>query len=34
MGGAAIEIDRALYLPKAWTDDPPRLMAAHGSRSP
>ena len=22
-------IDRALYLPKAWTDDPPRLMAAH-----
>ena len=22
-------IDRALYLPKAWTDDPPRLAAAH-----
>jgi SRSO17 transposase len=22
-------IDRALYLPKAWTDDPPRLVAAH-----
>jgi SRSO17 transposase len=23
-------IDRALYLPKAWTDDPARLAAAHG----
>src|SRR4030081_2217828 len=22
-------IDRALYLPKAWTDDPERMMAAH-----
>ena len=22
-------IDRALYLPKAWTDDPARLVAAH-----
>ena len=22
-------IDRALYLPKVWMDDPPRLMAAH-----
>jgi SRSO17 transposase len=22
-------IDRALYLPKAWTDDPARLAAAH-----
>src|SRR3954452_8968305 len=22
-------IDRALYLPKAWTDDPARLLAAH-----
>jgi SRSO17 transposase len=22
-------IDRALYLPKAWTDDPPRMAAAH-----
>jgi len=22
-------IDRALYLPKAWTDDPPRMKAAH-----
>ena len=22
-------IDRRLYLPKAWTDDPPRMMAAH-----
>lgn len=22
-------IDRALYLPKVWTDDPPRLAAAH-----
>jgi len=22
-------IDRALYLPKAWTDDPPRLAVAH-----
>ena len=22
-------IDRALYLPKAWTDDPARLTAAH-----
>jgi SRSO17 transposase len=22
-------IDRALYLPKAWTEDPPRLAAAH-----
>ena len=24
-------IDRALYLPKAWTDDPARLAAAHVS---
>jgi SRSO17 transposase len=22
-------IDRSLYLPKAWIDDPPRLAAAH-----
>src|SRR5271168_1775070 len=22
-------LDRALYLPKAWTDDPPRMAAAH-----
>jgi SRSO17 transposase len=22
-------IDRALYLPKTWTDDPPRMAAAH-----
>ncbi len=22
-------LDRALYLPKSWTDDPPRLAAAH-----
>ena len=22
-------IDRALYLPKSWTDDPARLAAAH-----
>src|ERR687898_2294592 len=22
-------VDRALYLPKTWTDDPARLMAAH-----
>ena len=22
-------VDRALYLPKAWTDDPARLRAAH-----
>jgi SRSO17 transposase len=22
-------IDRALYLPKSWTDDPPRMKAAH-----
>ena len=22
-------IDRALYLPKAWTDDPARMAAAH-----
>jgi len=22
-------IDRALYLPKAWTDDPARVAAAH-----
>ena len=22
-------IDHALYLPKTWTDDPPRLAAAH-----
>jgi len=22
-------VDRALYLPKAWTDDPARLAAAH-----
>ena len=22
-------IDRALYLPKAWTDDPARMKAAH-----
>ena len=22
-------VDRALYLPKAWTDDPARLVAAH-----
>ena len=22
-------IDRTLYLPKAWTDDPNRLLAAH-----
>src|SRR3954469_14065792 len=27
-------MDRALYLPKAWTDDPQRLAAAHVGRAP
>src|SRR5689334_16064349 len=26
-------VDRALYLPRAWTDDPARAAAAHGRRT-